>query len=502
MRDSDMVADFQFANEVTPPRLYWLWPGRIPLGRLTLLVGDPGLGKTLLVADIAARISAGLPWPDAPPPQPDTVQYCPEPLVPGEDDGCPLFNRKTSAPAPTDALIEIENPDGTAVQVDADADSPAAPAGGAEVAGAPPAAGQKRICPFAATADLLDCPHRLLPGSPEQLELPFRRRAPLPGLGVVFVCPEDPDSLMPRLAAAGANLRQICIVNGVSPRNHSARAIAPFIASHPHDHTLRDEIIVEPLRLPAHADVIVEAINFFDHTSLVIIDPLQSVLPPPGQAGPDGLFAALAALAEIAREKGVAIVGIGHLAKARYLQTLYRVQGSVSLIGAARAAHLLSADPDQQDRRTLFPIKTVYSKPPEPIAFRIVAPGRVEWETAESAGGRRVPHLSSELLNTTPETQSSLAEACDWLATYLEAGPQQSRQIQRDAIGAGISARTLRRAKRLLAVRSVRLPKSAGWQWSAGPTARGPESTAPNPKSPAATPPAPDTATVPPSVVS
>ena len=51
--------------DVAPRALEWLWPGRFPLGKLSLICGDPGTGKSLLVADLAARVSAGLPWPDA-----------------------------------------------------------------------------------------------------------------------------------------------------------------------------------------------------------------------------------------------------------------------------------------------------------------------------------------------------------------------------------------------------------------------------------------------------
>src|SRR5207302_6443679 len=35
----------------------WLWPGWVPLGKLTLLDGDPGLGKSTLLLDLAARVS-------------------------------------------------------------------------------------------------------------------------------------------------------------------------------------------------------------------------------------------------------------------------------------------------------------------------------------------------------------------------------------------------------------------------------------------------------------
>ncbi|MBI4506293.1 MAG: AAA family ATPase [Chloroflexi bacterium] len=50
--------------DVQPEQVRWLWPGRIPLGKLTILDGDPGLGKSLLTLDLAARVSAGRPMPD------------------------------------------------------------------------------------------------------------------------------------------------------------------------------------------------------------------------------------------------------------------------------------------------------------------------------------------------------------------------------------------------------------------------------------------------------
>jgi hypothetical protein len=44
--------------------LPWLWPGRIPIGKVTLLVGDPGVGKSLIALDVAARVTTAQPWPD------------------------------------------------------------------------------------------------------------------------------------------------------------------------------------------------------------------------------------------------------------------------------------------------------------------------------------------------------------------------------------------------------------------------------------------------------
>ena len=37
----------------------YVWPGWIPLGGITLLAGDLGIGKSLLVVHLAARLSVG-----------------------------------------------------------------------------------------------------------------------------------------------------------------------------------------------------------------------------------------------------------------------------------------------------------------------------------------------------------------------------------------------------------------------------------------------------------
>ncbi len=52
---------------VEPRAINWLWQGRISLGRLSLLVGRPGEGKSFLTTDMAARVTTGTPWPDGSP---------------------------------------------------------------------------------------------------------------------------------------------------------------------------------------------------------------------------------------------------------------------------------------------------------------------------------------------------------------------------------------------------------------------------------------------------
>ena len=50
----------QLLSEVEPEQVEWLWPGRLPLGKLAVLDGDPGLGKSVVTLDLAARVSASL----------------------------------------------------------------------------------------------------------------------------------------------------------------------------------------------------------------------------------------------------------------------------------------------------------------------------------------------------------------------------------------------------------------------------------------------------------
>jgi putative DNA primase/helicase len=54
-------------SSVTPRDVEWIRPQRWPQGKLCLVVGDPGLGKSLLLLDAAARISTGRSWPEGTP---------------------------------------------------------------------------------------------------------------------------------------------------------------------------------------------------------------------------------------------------------------------------------------------------------------------------------------------------------------------------------------------------------------------------------------------------
>ena len=50
-------------GDVTMRAIEWLWTGWIPKGYITIFAGETGAGKSTVLADIAARVTTGDPWP-------------------------------------------------------------------------------------------------------------------------------------------------------------------------------------------------------------------------------------------------------------------------------------------------------------------------------------------------------------------------------------------------------------------------------------------------------
>ncbi|MBA7521434.1 hypothetical protein ES705_13541 [subsurface metagenome] len=51
-------------SDIEPVPVQWLWLNRFAQGKLGLLVGNPGVGKSFASLDIAAKVSTGAEWPD------------------------------------------------------------------------------------------------------------------------------------------------------------------------------------------------------------------------------------------------------------------------------------------------------------------------------------------------------------------------------------------------------------------------------------------------------
>jgi len=55
----------QCAADVKPEPVEWLWPGRVALGKLTLIAGEAGLGKSQVSIAMAGAVTTGGEWPCA-----------------------------------------------------------------------------------------------------------------------------------------------------------------------------------------------------------------------------------------------------------------------------------------------------------------------------------------------------------------------------------------------------------------------------------------------------
>jgi archaellum biogenesis ATPase FlaH len=92
--------------DVEPERVDWLWHGRLPLGKIVVLDGDPSVGKSTLAVDCSARVSTGRAWPDGAPNRRAAV------LLLSAEDGLadtirPRLDAAQGNPANVHALTEI-----------------------------------------------------------------------------------------------------------------------------------------------------------------------------------------------------------------------------------------------------------------------------------------------------------------------------------------------------------------------------------------------------------
>jgi hypothetical protein len=95
-------------SRIGPRGIAWLWPSYLPRGKLAILDGDPGVGKSLMTIDIAARLSRAAPLPDGTVPGRPHVTL----LLNGEDSPADTTRpRAEAAGADLDRVIVVESPD-------------------------------------------------------------------------------------------------------------------------------------------------------------------------------------------------------------------------------------------------------------------------------------------------------------------------------------------------------------------------------------------------------
>ena len=146
----------------------------------------------------------------------------------------------------------------------------------------------------------------------------------------------------------------------------------------------------------------------------------------------------------IARQLDVAFIGITHFSKSVVGSALTRCIGSTAFVAMARVVWCVVRDKEDPDKRLLLPLKFNIGKQPSGLSFRIVEPGRIEWE-----GETQV--TADEVVGDSKGRPAKKLEAAkSWLIKRLSRGAVRSVELFAEAEQAGHSERTIWRAKKEL----------------------------------------------------
>jgi putative DNA primase/helicase len=196
---------------------------------------------------------------------------------------------------------------------------------------------------------------------------------------------------------------------------------------------------------------------------LVVVDPLVAFL---GRATDiyraNEVRSVLAPLVKLVEHHGCALLAVRHLNKAKLGRTLYAGQGSIDFTAAARSVLLAGSAAEDADAHALIHIKSNLAPHGPALAYHLLP--AFLWE-----GPSRL--TANDLLAAAAPADEASAE--DDARTFLRstlAGPDPlpARLVLNAARDAGISQRTLKRAKRKEGVRTTRRGFGAGstWLWS------------------------------------
>jgi hypothetical protein len=336
-------------SDIQAKPVSWLWPGRIARGKLTIIAGDPGLGKSQITASIAAVVTTGGIWPvDRQGCQPGDILF-----LSGEDD-----------PA---------------------------------------------------------------------------------------------DTLRPRLEAAGADLRRVYFVGGVTTA-----------------YTGDGNPAHRGFSLKADVQALDSKLGELGDVAAVVIDPITAYLGNTDSHKNADVRALLTPLSELAARHNTAIIGVSHLTKQEGPQPLMRVTGSLAFVAAARAAYLVAAD-KEKTRRLFLPLKNNLGPDATGLAFSIqgatvpstagpLATSLVVWEPEP------VSITANEAMQADmPARTSAVDKAQDWLQQTLADGPVAVEEVLEMAEADGIAEKTLRRASNAMGVHKTKSSMAGGWMWSLPP---------------------------------
>jgi DNA polymerase III delta prime subunit len=327
---------------IKPQPIDWLWPGWLAKGKLHILAGAPGTGKTTIALALAASVTRGGRWPD----------------------------------------------------------------------GAPVARGKV----------------------------------------LIWSAEDDPaDTLMPRILAAGGDPAQIEIVSTVRD-GAECREFDPA----------RDLALLEDAALRAGG------------ARLLICDPVVSAIAGDSHKNAE-VRRSLQPLVNLGARLGCAVLGITHFTKGTAgRDPVERVTGSIAFGALARVvlATARTQDEDGQGGRIFVRAKSNIGPDGGGFGYLVeqvdLSPelrevSRIGWGAPLEGSAR---DLIGDAEAVADDERTAKEEAEEFLHNLLQLAPAEAKTIQAEAKKAGISWRTIERAKAALGVRSRRSTFSGAWQWS------------------------------------
>lgn len=247
-----------------------------------------------------------------------------------------------------------------------------------------------------------------------------------------------------------------------APEDPAAQVIRPRLDAAGAD-TERVRLITDPLTLPDDVGAL-EAMIQADGARLLIIEPLTGALSGRTDSYKDhDVRRALMPLVELAQRTGAAVVAIRHLRKGEG-SAIYRGGGSVAFGALARSVLAVGRDPADPEARIMARTKGNLSPLPPALRYRFVTVNdvaRIEW-----LGECNI--TADELLQTQAQKRKApaLESAIEVVRELLLDGPMLVADLDEQAQAAGVSAKTLRRAKEALGVRSKQVHGVTPPQWT------------------------------------
>jgi hypothetical protein len=270
------------------------------------------------------------------------------------------------------------------------------------------------------------------------------------------------DTIKPRLAAAGADMAKVHVVEMV--RNPAG-----------------DQ---KQFSLQSELDALERRIRTIGDVGLLIIDPVTAYLGNVDSHRNAAVRAVLGPLATMSARVRIATICNTHFSKSDSRKANHRFIGSVAFVNQARTAIIVTQDPDDKERRLFIPSKSNIGKLGDGLAFRIepcavpdparedgaIVATRIAWESEPvtiSADAAVAFHGG--------EDTTGKARAIDFLQRELAGGAMPAGEILKLARDAGHAVKAVRSARAALGIRPSKAAHvvNGPWMWELPETKRG-----------------------------